>query len=128
MLSNCTFLKIERTQVGQAELKGGSEGIHPTALENKKSRENGRNSLCGGGERGFHCTFNAHLIPGTCSSVKAEDTQIMLSVLQLPAQHLPGHRQAMSGKASTPLERQGGTRDMMGNIQKQQDFETLANF
>lgn len=60
--------------------------------------------------------------------MKAEDTQVRPRVLQLPAQHLPGHGQAMPGKASTALERQGGTHDMMGNIQKQQDFKIVANF
>lgn len=96
-----------------------------TALENKKSWENGRNRLCGGVERGFHCTVSAHLFPGSCSRVRAEVTHGLGPVCYrcLPW-HLPGHGflQEMPGEASKALQRQGGTHDTISNIQKHQDF------
>lgn len=70
---------------------------------------------------GFHCTVSAHLISGPCRSVRAELTHGLCRVCYscLSSTSLAMGRQ---GEASKALERQGGNHDMMGNMQKQQDF------
>lgn len=129
-LSNTTFLKTERTQVGRAVLHSHREvsasGTCLTALESKKPLDNQRNSPRGGGESRAllhsQCPFNTRVLQQHTHGLRLHAA--VLSALQLATQHLHGCRssQVTWGEAFKALERQEGTHDKTGNVQKQQNF------
>lgn len=130
LLSNSTFLKTERTQVGglcsTATIKLVLQECARLPWRTKSPWATRGTAFLVEVRAGLHCTVNAHLILGSCSSVPTGCgyTGCAGCLTTGHPWHLHGCRssQATRGEAFKAPEGQGGTHDKIGNMQKQQNL------